>query len=111
MPLRRSPGTRAASDVVAVARLPAEIGQPLPFAARLTTAAFHSWSTAHTHHTLRFVPAATSLGQSDPFFVGCHSRANFGYSAANEFVREAHLPAQNGQPRPIVRFEIVASHS
>jgi hypothetical protein len=35
-----------------------------------------------------------------PFLVGCHSRASFGRVAASEFVEEARLLVQYGQPVP-----------
>jgi hypothetical protein len=35
---------------------------------------------------------------SDPFFVGCHSRATFGYRVDSALVTETRLFEQNGHP-------------
>src|SRR5262249_14962280 len=75
-------------------------GQPARPRVRLEICARHSWPFLHFHQTARVGPIVTSWGVSGAFFVGCHSAAIAGASAAIEFVTEARLPRQKGQPVP-----------
>ena len=78
----------------------AQIGQPYPRCTRVRTCACHSWPAEQHHQYFLGVPAVTSVGLVFPFFLGCHSRATAGATAAREFVEEARCPAQNGHPAP-----------
>ena len=52
------------------------------------------------------------LGVNSPFFVGCHSAARSGRTAARLLLKQTRCPAQKGHPRPPrVRRETGACHS
>jgi hypothetical protein len=73
-------GAQVARSFVTETRLPAQNGQPAPSDVRRFGVATHSWSgpAAHFHQMFAAEPYETSLGDSSPFLVGCHSATRFG---------------------------------
>ena len=107
-------GDILASERSSVTLAALQKGQPFPRFTRGCIRASHSCSgfVEHLHQTFRALPGVTLAGVRSPFFVGCHSAASFGNSAASEFAASAYCPAQNGQPFPrLARFPTVHSHS
>ena len=75
-------------------------------------AAFQLCPFSHFHHTLLLDPAITWFGVSGAFFWISHSEAIFGSTVARSFSPSITLwPAQYGQPWPLFRLDITASHS
>lgn len=90
--------------------LPAQTGQPLPWA-RLEIMAWYSWPLGQIHQTLRRLPGTTSFGVRAPFFVGCHSLARVGSWVARSLSPLCTvLLVQTGQPAPLTRDFTCARH-
>ena len=87
-----------------------QYGQPLPLDLSATLL-FHSWPFSHCHHIFLLDPSVTSSGVSLPFFVGCHSLANWGFLVAKDVSLATRLPEQYGQPLPFDLLQTTASHS
>ena len=104
-------GKRVRREFVTEVFLPAQHGQPAPFAffIRFSTLVCHSWSglLGHRHQNFLCEPAGTLSGVTSPFLVGCHWAATSGNRVRREFVTEAFFPAQHGQPVPFSLFVLL----
>ena len=93
-------GARAARELLAHTRRPAQNGQP--FRVRCRTAQHQTWSRlfAHAHQNRRPLPDETSVGVTTPFLVGCQLTAMSGFRAARVFAGPMRRPEQYGHSGP-----------